>query len=213
MIEVARALRAAEAIDDERFDRLYPPDVRALAERHWTPVRAALRAVELLVAKPRALVLDVGSGPGKFCIVGALASDAGFIGVEQRPHLAGVATALATSIGAARARFVAGDVFAVDWREFDAIYLYNPFHEHVGDEAGIIDRTISIGPRHHTEAVLRTRAKLAAARVGTRVVTYFGFGGKMPSTYRRVHKERCGSDWLELWIKEPSSQHPQRPDC
>jgi SAM-dependent methyltransferase len=213
MIEVARALRTAEAIEDERFDRLYPPDAHALAERHWTPVRVALRAVELLVAKPAAMVLDVGSGAGKFCIVGALATDAGFVGVEQRPHLVDSATALATNLGAQRARFVTGDVFALDWREFDAIYLYNPFQEHVGDDAGVIDRTISIGPRHHADAVQRTRAKLAEARIGTRVVTYYGFGGRMPHSYRRVHKERCAGDWLELWVKEPAWQHAQRPDC
>ena len=213
MIEVARALRAAEAIDDARFDGLYAAETRALAERHWTPVRVALRAVELLVVKPTALILDVGSGAGKFCIVGAMASDAGFVGVEQRPHLAGAAATLAMRLGAQRASFVTGDAFAVDWREFDGIYLYNPFQEHVSDDAGIIDRTIAIGPRHHVESVMRTRAKLAEARIGTRVVTYYGFGGAMPSTYRRIHKERCGAGWLSLWIKEPSSQHPPRPDC
>jgi hypothetical protein len=45
------------------------------------------------------------------------------------------------------------------------------------------------------------------------VVTYYGFGGKMPFTFRRTLKERHGSDWLELWIKESSSEYPQRPDC
>ena len=50
----------------------------------------------------------------------------------------------------------------------------------------------------------RTRAKLAEARIGTRVVTYYGFGGKMPSTYRSVHREPGGSHWLELWISSLS---------
>jgi SAM-dependent methyltransferase len=211
--EVARALRTAEAIDDDRFDRLYPPVVRALAERHWTPIRVALRAAELLVAKPGARVLDVGAGAGKFCIVGALASDAEFVGVEQRPHLVEAASALATTLGAERARCLLGNAFSVDWREFDAIYLFNPFQEHVGDDAGVIDRTISIGPRHHIDAVSQTRAKLREARIGTRVVTYYGFGGRMPGSFRRTLKEPHGDDWLELWIKEPSSEHPQRPDC
>lgn len=195
MIEVARALRTAEAIEDERFDRLYPPDAHALAERRrrYRTCRPPTRR----------------RGPWR----PALATDAGFVGVEQRPHLVDSATALATSLGAQRARFVSGDVFALDWREFDAIYLYNPFQEHVGDDAGVIDRTISIGPRHHADAVQRTRAKLAEARIGTRVVTYYGFGGRMPLSYRRVHKERCAGDWLELWVKEPAWQHRQRPDC
>lgn len=207
MIEVARSLRAATAIADQRFDRLYPDAVRALSNRHWTPVDVALRAVELLAARPASLILDVGSGAGKFCIVGALASDAGFVGVEQRPHLVDAATTLAASLGAQRARFVNGNVFAVDWHEFDAIYLYNPFQEHVSDDdAGVIDRTISVGPRHHFEAVLLTRAKLAEARVGTRVVTYYGFGGNMPIQYRRVLHEPCGGDFLELWVKEYPTQ-------
>src|SRR5207302_553543 len=97
--------------------------------------------------------------------------------------------------------------FDIDWREFDAIYLFNPFQEHVGDEEGVIDRTISIGPRHHFNAVLQTRTKLMHAPLGTRVVTYYGFGGNLPLAYRRRAREACGSDWLELWIKE----HPSRP--
>ena len=37
--------------------------------------------------KPGEVVLDIGCGPGKFCIVGALATTGRFTGVEQRKHL------------------------------------------------------------------------------------------------------------------------------
>ena len=41
---------------------------------HWTPVHVARRAAQFLVTGPETRVLDVGSGPGKFCLVGALAT-------------------------------------------------------------------------------------------------------------------------------------------
>ena len=121
-----------------------PTSERGLFRAALDAGAVALRAAELLVAKPGALILDVGSGAGKFCIVGALATDAGFVGIEQRPHLVDAASMLAMGLGAQRARFLAGDAFDADWRQFDGIYLFNPFQEHIGDDAGVIDRSISI---------------------------------------------------------------------
>jgi len=40
--------------------------------------------------------------------------------------------------------------------------------------------------------------RLAAARPGTRVVTYHGFGGEMPPGFERVRRD---ADELSLWIR------------
>jgi hypothetical protein len=50
-----------------------------------------------------------------------------------------------------------------------------------------------------------TRAQLAATPVGTRVVTYHGYGGQMPPGFRCARREGRGSDFVELWIKEPTA--------
>jgi len=205
MAEVSQALRARTKIGDDLFDAFYSPEMRRLSSRHWTPVEVALRASELLATTPGMKVLDVGSGAGKFCLIGALSTDANYIGVEQRLHLVEEARSLKTSLGAERAQFMTGDAFNLDWRDFDAFYLFNPFHEHVLDETASIDRSISIGLRHHIYSVWLAQAQLSRANLGARVVTYHGFGGLMPRCYRKVTKEACGTDVVELWVKERSS--------
>ena len=77
-------LEYIHALEDSRFDLVYPREIRELSDRHWTPVEVARKAAVFLVREPGTRVLDIGCGPGKFCIVGALATDGRFTGVEQR---------------------------------------------------------------------------------------------------------------------------------
>ena len=42
---------------------------------------------------------------------------------------------------------------------------------------------------------------LRDAPIGTRVVTYHGFGGRIPRGYHLVTDERIGTDSLRLWVK------------
>jgi hypothetical protein len=189
---------------DETFDSVYPDWVTCHSARHWTPVEVARRAAELLAASAQARVLDVGSGAGKFCIVGALATDGWFCGVERRGHLVEVAREAAKHYGVQhRTRFVHADISAIDWREFNAFYLFNPFTESVGGLFGAIDQTIDLSPEIRARHVRFTKSQLTAAPVGTRVVTYHGFGAALPPGYLRVCHEPRGTDFVELWVKQP----------
>jgi len=201
-----QALLALGPDADESFDRVYPDWVKCRSERHWTPVEVARRAAELLVTSAYTRVLDVGSGAGKFCIVGALATQGRFCGVEQRAHLVEVAREAAEHYGIQRrAHFFHGDIRAIDWSEFKAFYLYNPFSEHATGLFGAIDQSIELAPHLREKHIRFTRAQLAAAPVGTRVVTYHGFGGDMPPGYRCARREGHGTDFVELWVKEPAA--------
>ena len=86
-----RSLRAGWELTDLEFDRVYPSWVRRLSDMHWTPVEVARRAAALLAVDPTTRVLDVGSGVGKFCLIGALTTRATFVGIEQRENLVTVA--------------------------------------------------------------------------------------------------------------------------
>jgi 2-polyprenyl-3-methyl-5-hydroxy-6-metoxy-1,4-benzoquinol methylase len=88
-----KLLEYIHAPEDNQFDLLYPPEIRALSRAHWTPVKVARRAASFLVREPGTRVLDIGCGPGKFCIVGALATPGRFTGVEQRKQLCELAQA------------------------------------------------------------------------------------------------------------------------
>ena len=75
------------SIEDEKFDLIYPAQIRQLSALHWTPVAVAAEAAKFLVTAPETRVLDIGCGPGKFCLVAASLTDGHFSGVEQRNDL------------------------------------------------------------------------------------------------------------------------------
>lgn len=192
-------------VPDFRFDSIYPAAIRKLSGVHWTPVEVALRATELLVSRKRAKVLDVGSGCGKFCTVGALSSNGQFIGIERRGYLVEVAKSVAQDLGAHDASFIQGDMRFLDWSYFDSIYLFNPFYESTL-KVSPIDSSVPIGLDQFHKSIEIVRTKLSEARAGTKVVTYHGFGGEMPLGYERVLKEPICTSFLELWVKRKKGE-------
>lgn len=195
-----RELAKGRGLDDEHIDGLLSEEARKASHRHWSPVPVAVRAAEMLTACRPCHVLDVGSGVGKFCILGALTTPANFIGVERRPWLVAEARSLARAIGIKRARFVLGGLTSVDWVLFDGVYLFNPFHENL-DRDSRIDDAVDVGPRCFDEFILEVKIGLASLRDGARVVTYHGFGAEMPPGFERVAEEAWGDDYLDLWVK------------
>jgi SAM-dependent methyltransferase len=196
-----RAVRSVLS-SDHRFDQLLPLDLQLLSRAHFTPVAVAQRAARLLVSQPGDCVLDVGAGVGKFCLVAAAHAGGGvFIGVEQRPRLVAIASELARQLEVANVAFTAANLVEIDWSPFDAFYFYNPFVEHYATAMTALDRTIETGPAQLFFYVRFVRQRLTEARVGTRVVTYHGFGAAPPAGFECTSDERIGSGRLALWIK------------
>src|SRR4051812_41417272 len=80
-------LRIQKNIPDEDFDAIYPFEIRALSERHWTSVFVAKTASDFLCNQGPVKVLDIGSGAGKFCFVSAaLHPSSQFHGVDIREN-------------------------------------------------------------------------------------------------------------------------------
>jgi 2-polyprenyl-3-methyl-5-hydroxy-6-metoxy-1,4-benzoquinol methylase len=198
---VVRGLRAGGEISDPTFDRIYPDWAQRLSEVHWTPVEVARRAAKLLTVHSRNRILDIGSGVGKFCLIGALTTRATFVGIEQRGNLVDVARSTAERCGASRAQFLHGNMMDLDWRQFDGFYLYNPFYEHVAECLTPIVGDIDRAPEHYKTYVDATCARLMSACAGTRVVMYHGFGGIIPEGYDLIGREPAGTDYLDVWEK------------
>ena len=198
---IADELRNGDTVSDARFDRVYPVHVQESSDSHWTPIVVAKRAAQMLVVAPRSRILDVGSGAGKFCIVGALTTPGEFVGIEQRPHLAEVAQDAAKRWNVRRVSFVMGDMSRIDWRQFTGFYMFNPFYEHISEKTRI-DNTIPYSNILYERYLDTVKNKLRLAAIGTRVVTYYGFGGEMPDGYRMITREPLDCDALELWVKE-----------
>jgi SAM-dependent methyltransferase len=190
--------RRPGATTDRAFDQLLPEHLRQLSHQHWTPVDVAIRATTLLCPTNGTRVLDVGSGIGKLCVVGALSSTGMWCGVEQHAALVDTARGLACALGVAeRTMFLHGDAFALDWREFDAIYLYNPF------AVPLFDAEQGQHALDFHMQVARVQDRLATLREHARVVTLHGFGGAMPASYELIYHERIpvvGLD-LVLWVQ------------
>ncbi|MCC6806907.1 MAG: class I SAM-dependent methyltransferase [Deltaproteobacteria bacterium] len=186
---------------DRLFDCLYPPWVKPLSEVHWTPVSLAIRAAQLLQLSTR--ILDLGSGIGKFCTVGAMIHPSTrFFGVEQRLPLIRVAQGIAQRLRLDNVGYFHGAIASVALEAFDGAYMFNPFGEHLLDREPQIDG-FKRPPcrRRFNELVATTEKQLETARPRFRVVTYHGFGGDMPTSYERLAREAAGTDFLELWIK------------
>lgn len=194
---VIAALRSGEPVTDESFDAIYPFAVSAVSCAHWTPVRVAVRIVELLHLRRDERLLDVGAGVGKFCVVAAARSGAGVRGVERRPDLASVGREAARRYGV-DVDIALGSFEAEDPRAFDAVYVFNPFTEEIALE-GVDDDALDA-----ERAVCDVSAAerfLEAARPGMRLVTFCGFGGNVPSAYEQEAKEVWDEGALELWVK------------
>lgn len=189
-----------QPINDIEFDSIYPESVQNLSEMHWTSVTIARRAAELCVTSPGARVLDVGSGCGKFCIVGALSTSGIFVGVEQREHLVETARTAAKEFGIHRTKFISANMVDIEWDGYDSIYLFNPFHENL--EAILrIDDLVTLSPSLYLEYILVVKQKLNKLKRGTRVVTLNGFGGPFPNSYHLIYEEEIRSLPLEVWEK------------
>lgn len=196
---VARALRSGERVADRDLDEVFPLEVRRASRVHWTPVAVAAHAARLLVDQPGMTVLDVGAGVGKFCLVAAATVRARIRGIEQRAHLVEIARAAAVKLGV-QVDFVHGTLDGQDPSKVDGIYLFNPFAENLSPTRDRIDNTVELNAERFRRDVDATERFLAAARPGTRVVTYCGFGGVMPESYVMKLREWHGSN-LELWVK------------
>lgn len=192
-------LRLGRLVDDRTFDRVYPLDVRRSSPVYWTPVDVGMRAARLLAHQPGLRVLDVGSGVGKFCIVAAACTDASIIGVEHRRHLVDVAESAAGSLGV-EVDFRLGTLADCDPREIDGVYLFNPFSENLALAEDHLDETVELSEERFWRDIADMERFLRAASVGTRVVTYCGWGGAMPAEYRLALREAHGGT-LELWVK------------
>lgn len=182
---VFQLLKLNIEVSDEEFDLIYPESIRKLSRRHWTPVAVAKLAAEFLATRKGIRILDIGSGVGKFCMVGAASTHALFTGVEYRKELYNFCVKASRSHHLNNVNFILGNVTSIDFNEFDAFYFYNPFRENI-DKTAVIDESVETGV-HLMEVYSRcVYEKLAECKIGTRLAAYWTAEDQIPSTYSLV---------------------------
>jgi SAM-dependent methyltransferase len=189
---------------DDEFDEAFPEEVRDLSPCHWSPVEACRKAAQWLVTEPGTRVLDVGCGPGKFCVIGAATTAGHFTGVEQRGHLCRTGRNLIKKYNIPRVEILHANVTGMNFRDYDAFYIFNPFEENVIESLRIDDavKLTSVLFIQYTKWVHRELSLLPA---GTRVVTFHGGCEEIPPCYT-CEETACGGH-LRLWIKGHGGDH------
>ncbi len=183
---------------DEDFNELYPANMQRVAARHFTPVRIAKLAADFLTT-PGSKILDIGSGAGKFCIVGAaFHNEAEFIGIEQRSNLIKHGLRAQRTLGLQNVSFLNGNFTQLNLHDFDHFYFFNSFYENV-DKQDRIDEKVEHSTEqyvHYERYLYEGLKKMPSA---TRLVTYHARLQEIPKTYTIVNKLENGD--LKFWIK------------
>lgn len=207
---ISKALQAGVCLSDRAFDRFLPHHLRPVSAQHWTPLKVALRVAEWLNEVGVTNVVDIGSGAGKFCVAAAMATRCSFIGVEQRPHFVDAARALARKFAVDdRVDFVHGALNHNTIPSADAYYLFNPFAENLFESDEHLGDDVELSPERYARDIAVMEEILIRAPVGTYVIKYNGFGGRMPASYRRVFAALDLENTLRMWRKDASAL-PQR---
>jgi SAM-dependent methyltransferase len=198
--EVAEAVSSGNSPSDQAFDRFMPERLQLVSARYWTPVRVAMRAAAWLDELNVRSVVDIGSGPGKFCLIAALASRCAFLGVEQRHELVAVARSLAKLYHLQhRVSFIEDTFGDGPPPHADAYYFYNPFVESVLDEDAWLDESVEHGEARHVRDLLAAEHWLGQAPLGTYVLTCNGIGSELPHCYDEMRADLSFACPLRLW--------------
>lgn len=153
------------------------------------------RAARWLTELDIASVVDIGAGVGKFCVATALGCSATFTGLEHRPRLVSEAQALARLFGVEeRVQFLTGEFGRAHTPAAECYYFFNPFGENLFDATEQLSGDVDLSHGRHLRDIAAAESFLASVPVGTYVLTYNGFGGKLPGDFHEVRSDstfRC----------------------
>lgn len=184
---------------DDTFNSLYPPYIKNLSKLHWTPIQVAQKAAAFLAAVPGNKILDIGSGPGKFCLSGAYYNpEVSFYGIEQRNDMVYCATITKEMLGLNNVTFLNGNLLHLDFSQFDHFYFFNSFYENLpGTEK--IDHHFTYSPELYDQYNRFLYKQLGKMPAGTRLVTYHGSEEEAPKGYQLAGS--TNGQLLKFWIK------------
>lgn len=175
-------------VKDAEFDSIYPARIRKVGRRQWTPIAVAKAAAKYLGEIPGTRVLDIGSGVGKFCMVGACQTQSHFTGVEQRLQLVEISNELKYHYGLENLSYLHANITEVPFAEYDAFYFFNSFYENI-DRTALIDSTTKRGIDFYYLYTRYVCGQLEKMPVGTRLVAYWSQLQEVPGSYRLLFSD------------------------
>ncbi len=186
-------------ISDKDFDKIFKPKIRCVSEIHFTPVEVAKLASKYLVNHSKNRVLDVGSGSGKFCLLGASSTDGIFTGIEMRKTFHDEAVHIAAESSLKNIHFLHANIIDISFDLYDAFYIFNPFHENISVMDRINDE-IPLNRGLYDIYSAHVEDQLSKKPIGTRLATYFSYKKEVPQSYQKVSSHFDGK--LIFWDKK-----------
>lgn len=195
---IFKNLKADITVEDEEFDTIFPAQIRTLSAAHFTPIEESIAASRFLAGIPEAKVLDIGSGAGKFCMIGAACTTGHFTGVEQRGNLCAISEQIAADYHLSNVRFIHSNITDIAFEDYNAFYFFNPFYEHIFRNGGI-DEAITLDKNLYTHYVAYVKEQLGNMPEGTRLVTFHTHAEQIPDTY--LARSVSEDERLVMWEK------------
>lgn len=187
-------------LTDASFDWLYPERIQQMSKRHWTPMEVAKKAAAFLTREGGKKILDIGSGVGKFVLLGAHYFPGSFFyGVEQRSELHHYALAAKEYTKTINSEFIHGNFTQVDLAAYDHFYFHNAFFENL-DTKDRIDHQIDYSTSLYQYYCRYLYKELDDKPAGTRLVTFNSLEDEVPPSYVLVD---ASEDFLlKMWMKK-----------
>lgn len=196
-------LRFGEDVDEDRFDRIFAPQYHLQSSVHFSPIEVA-RWIALWIAPldVRRFV-DIGCGVGKLCLLMRILSNHEVCGIEQRPKLVKVANKIIRSNYFKNIHVIEKNMMDLKWIDFDIYYFFNPFQEHLfAGIGGALDRDIEFDAKTYYEYTTEVFKQLNFAKRGKFLITYHGYGGEIPSRWRKLAEKRIDNGDLIFWVND-----------
>jgi SAM-dependent methyltransferase len=185
-------------ISDKEFNALFPREISQHSKLYWSSKEAIEIAVTWL--KPCKNILDIGSGNGKFCLIGSHLISSKFTGVELRENLVILAKEVALNTNS-NAVFINDDIKNIDFSGYDAFFFYNSFAEHISIEnrfTPIDDKMTNSDVKYEFYQTILNQ-KLKTTKIGSLFVTHNNEGLFMPDSFEL--QEMTNDNELGLWKK------------
>lgn len=201
--KLIKRLRSEKAIEETEFDQIFPPYYQFQSPIHWSSITVARQISNWIKPLNRKSVVDIGCGVGKLCLLLRILTNYEIFGIEQRPNLVEIANKIIKVNSFKNISITQMNMLDLNWELHDIYYLYNPFQEHIADgDLCIIEKNLDFDTKnyaHYTSEVFR---QLTWAKPGKVLITFHGYGGSVPSSWRMVASRHIENGDLTMWIKE-----------
>ena len=186
-------------LTEKSFNDCLPDYLKFASRLFFTPIEVAKTASIWLTETDAKHVLDIGAGVGKFCITGARHCDSHFYGIEHRASIAKIGNQIAKHFELSNATILHSNILDVDFSNYDAFYLFNPFYENL-EYAKRLNDEVLLKESLYQVYLKYTDEQLNRAKKGTRLVTYHGNNFEVPNSYKKDREDYNNN--LKLWIKQ-----------